>query len=168
MLLKFPSGFGCFWNPTVSAGLPPPFSLRLARETPETPIHWEHQVSLCFLVLLPRHEILSANCEVINKRLLECREDKGSHGSSTTFLWELIPPITSLQGRRSLWMSHPLRTNGVVQGVGHKAPAYQWLRKLISIKSSVAILISKVGCGVLKEVEKSVLTLCTTSCLSSH
>lgn len=60
--------------------------------------------------------------------------------------------------------SHPLSTNGVLQGVGHKAPAYQWLGKFPE-KSSVAILISKAGCEMLQEIEKSVLTQCTTACL---
>lgn len=59
---------------------------------------------------------------------------------------------------------HPLRTHGEVQGVGHKAPAHQWLRKF-SEKSFVAILISEVGCGMLQEMEKSVLAQRTTACL---
>lgn len=67
--------------------------------------------------------------------------------------------LQSTGKKRPVDVTDPLRTNG------HKAPAYQWLRKFISEKSSVAIPISKVGRGMLQEMEKSVLIQCTTACL---
>lgn len=62
-------------------------------------------------------------------------------------------------------VTDPLSTNGILKGVGHKAAAYQWLRKFISEKSSVAIPMSKVGCRMLQEMEKSLLIQSKTACL---